>query len=345
MAEQGRTGLDVHVAYLHPGPKLPLFEKTGAALHRFAASGNHEPGLFFEMYRLVRKLEPDIVQTWLLQMDIVGGLVSLGRRHPWVLTERTSGRHYTSGLKTAIRALVGSRADAIVSNSEVGDAYWSARGGTTALRRVIRNAVPIEEVRMAAPRSEGSLNLPEGHLMVLYAGRLSPEKNLEMLVSALGEIARRLPVTSFLCGDGTHEPEVHSLITRLGLERVVRLVGYVDDVWSWMNRADVFVSVSHYEGHPNTVLEAAACGVPLVLSEIPEHREILDSSAALFVDRFDPAAIAAALEVSLRDPAAARKRAEAARRAVEPLSITAMARQYDEVYRDVLARRGGGGAR
>lgn len=340
VSEQERAGLEVHVGYLHPGAKLALFEKTGAVLHRLEASGNHAPGLFSEAYRLIRRVEPDIVQTWLLQMDVVGGLASLGRRHPWVLTERTSGRHYSSGVKPAIRALVGSRADAIVSNSEVGDQYWAHHARAAVLRRVIRNAVPIEDVREAAPRSGESLGLPEGHLMVLYAGRLSPEKNLETLVPALGEVARRLPVTSFLCGDGTHEHEVRSLIESLGLERAVRLVGYVDDVWSWIRRADAFVSVSHFEGNPNAVLEAAAGGCPLVLSDIPGHREMFADSAALFVDRTSNTAIADALERILREPAEAKRRADAARAAVASLSVEAMARKYDEVYREVLDRRG-----
>jgi glycosyltransferase involved in cell wall biosynthesis len=208
------------------------------------------------------------------------------------------------------------------------------------LRRVVRNGIPLDAIGAAAPASDERAGLRAGERMILYAGRLSPEKNLENLIPALGAAAAANGAIAFLCGDGTHQEEARTLVARLGLPDRVRLIGYVDDVWSWMKRADVFVSLSHYEGHPNTVLEAAACGAPLVLSDIPQHREILEASAAVLVDRFDRVAVAQAVTDCLRDPGAARTRAQAARRAVEPLSIGAMAGAYDGVYRDVLARRG-----
>ncbi len=56
-------------------------------------------------------------------------------------------------------------------------------------------------------------------------------------------------------------------------------------VWALMKKASVFVSLSAYEGCPNTVMEAMACGCPIIVSDIPEHREILDEQSALFVTR------------------------------------------------------------
>lgn len=338
-AEQRRSGHEVHVAYLHAGPKLTLVASTGVEIHRFAARGNHEPGLFREVYRLIRRLGPDVVQTWLLQMDVVAGLASRLRRRPWVLTERASAPAY-SGWKSAARVAIARHADAVVSNSALGDAYWSTRVGPSVLRRVVPNAVPVEKIRGVAPVPDSAISLPEGHRLVLYAGRLSPQKNLEVLVTALGALTARLPVTAYLCGDGTHEAETRAVIARSALQDSVRMVGYVEDVWGWMKKADVFISVSHFEGHPNTVLEAAASGCPLVLSDIPEHRRMLDDSQAVFVDRSSPTAIADALERLLREPAEARRRADAARLAVASLSVDAMARGYEDVYEEILARRG-----
>lgn len=338
-AEQERLGLDVHVAFLHDGPKRALLEATGATIHRLTAKGNHDPFLFIKICALLERIKPDVVQTFLLQMDTLGGAAARWKGAPWVLSERGSAQAYPRGLKIALRNWAARHADAVVSNSQAGDQYWASRVGPGVVRRVVRNGIPLAAVHAAPPVPDERAGLRPDQRMILYAGRFSPEKNLETLIPALGLATGRLPAVAFLCGDGTHEAEARALIAGLGLEARVRFIGYVGDVWSWMKRADVFVSVSHYEGHPNTVLEAAACGAPLVLSEIPQHREILDDSAAFFVDRSSQVAIADAVENVLRNPVEAKRRAEAARAAVALLSVEAMARGYDELYREVLERR------
>jgi starch synthase len=97
----------------------------------------------------------------------------------------------------------------------------------------------------------------------------------------------------------------------------------------------VFVSPSHFEGHPNVVLEAVACGTPLVVSDIAEHREFLDATTAMLVSPDDDEGMAHALAAVLGDPEQARRRAEAARPLVDALSIERAAAEYDEVYRAV----------
>lgn len=336
-AEQQRAGHDVHVGYLIPGPKRVLFERPGLTLHSLGARGNHDPRLFVAVYRVIGAVDPDVVQTWLLQMDVLGGAAALLRKRPWVMTERASAPAY-AGVKVRWRVLQASRADAVVSNSREGDAYWKGRLAPDA-RRVIRNGVPLDEIARVEPVEAGTSGLPRGNRVVLYAGRIGLQKNLETLVPALGVVTRGRAVTAYLCGDGTHERETRSLIAGLGPGCDVRFVGYVPDVWRWMKRADVFVSVSHFEGHPNTVLEAAACGCPLVLSDIPEHREMLGDDEAVFVGRFSPEAVARAIETVLADPESARRRAGAARAAVETFSVERMAAEYETLYREVIGRR------
>jgi glycosyltransferase involved in cell wall biosynthesis len=340
-SELVRSGAEVHIGYFRPGPKRALLERTGAELHPLSAGSNSAMKLLWEISRLVRRLAPDLVQTWLLQMDIAGGLAAVRHGRTWILSERASEEHWTEtgGAEVRLRALLGRRADAIASNSRTGDAYWRSRTGSGVLRRIIPNAVPLDQIEVTAQRPEALGDVPAGRKVVLSVGRISPEKNVEGLVAALALVGRRLPVTAFLCGDGTHEAETRRLVDRLGVGSDVRLVGYSDDVWGWMKHADVFVSVSRTEGHPNAVLEAAACGCPLVLSDIPSHRDMLTESEALFVDGGSPVAIADGLEFALRDPAEARRRAAAAHKRVGDLSVSRMAGAYSALYEDALARR------
>jgi glycosyltransferase involved in cell wall biosynthesis len=196
---------------------------------------------------------------------------------------------------------------------------------------------------MVEPISREALGLAPNDKMVLHVGRLDPQKNIETLVPALDEAARTVPMVAYLCGDGTHEAEAHRLLG--GRARSdIRLLGYRPDVLSLMKRADVLVSVSRFEGHPNAVLEAAACGCPLVLSDIAAHREIASEESALFVDPGSVQEVAAGIVHCLTDSDEARRRAAKARATVEKLTAAEMARRYAEVYRSVQDRRVSGRA-
>jgi glycosyltransferase involved in cell wall biosynthesis len=104
-----------------------------------------------------------------------------------------------------------------------------------------------------------------------------------------------------------------------------------------MKAADVFVSVSYFEGMPNTVAEAMACGCPLVLSDIPQHREICPGDGALYADPRDPRAIAKAVVAAIDNSSACRTRAQRAQSATLEWSPMAMAERYEAIYREVLS--------
>ena len=105
---------------------------------------------------------------------------------------------------------------------------------------------------------------------------------------------------------------------------------------SWLKRASVSVAVSRCEGHPNAVLEAMAAGAPVVVSDIPAYRSILDQESALFVAGNDPRAIAAAIVEALEDRVAADQRAVRARLALPSQSLAATAVRYEGVYRQAI---------
>lgn len=339
--EQMRAGLDVHVALVYRGPYTERLEATGARVHWTGTGINHDPRLVWQLVRLIRRIRPDIVQSWLRQMDVSAGLAARLTGTAWVLSERTCADFYHRSLKHMVRAWLARGADAVVANSAGGDDYWRTRLPERVQRAVVRNGLALDDIERAPPISARDLGLLAGEQMVLHVGRLSPEKSIGTLIDALEEVGRRIPMVAFLCGDGTHEAEAIRLVQdRAGSGRV-RLLGYRSDVWSFMKRCDVFVSLSRFEGHPNAVLEAAACGSPLVLSDVPAHREIASEQSAVFVDVTSVPGVVEGILRCLTDPVAARSRADAARRSVERLSPAQMAGDYAAVYRDVLARRAG----
>jgi glycosyltransferase involved in cell wall biosynthesis len=337
VAETVRAGHAAHVALLRRGPHFDVLSATAAVIHPIPHRGNHDPLIMVRLARLIRRVRPDIVQSWLTQMDVFGGLAALLNRVPWILSERTSEVAYPATFKNRLRSAVAQRAAAIVSNSEGGDAYWSSRANPRTLRRVIRNAVPLERTAGAQPVDPAAYGLDGGRPLVLYVGRFSEEKNLDALVDALAIVLARSDAAVALCGVGPSWERFRHRLAAFPPGRVA-MPGFVGDVWSWHAVASVLVNVGFFEGNPNSVIEAMAAGTPLVVSDIPAHREILDAESAIFVDLASPEAIAAGILRALREREAAGAMAANARRHAEAWSVPVIARQYAGVYEEVLRR-------
>jgi len=310
--ELRRRGHDVLIAYVNEG--WAAWRAEGLPLRKLRARRHRDPRLLLELVGILRSWRPDVLTTWYVESDIAGGVAAMLTRTPWVMREPNKPPLYTGLVKTWLRnAVARAGAAAIVANSPDGAAYWSAR--------LIPNAVPVDEID-AAPRA----NLGAAPVVV-YAGRLEAIKNVDVVIDAA---ARLEDVTLVICGVGPQ----HRELERLAGPRV-RFAGYVPHVWSMIKSADLFVSLSDFEGSPNSVLEAFAAGTPAVLSDIAARRAIAGDACAFFVPPRDAAATAAALRRALGDRAEAAARARNARRRVEAMTITGMADAYEEVYGNV----------
>jgi len=255
---------------------------------------------------------------------------------PWIFSERCSEEAYPPSVKHRLRQWVATRASAIVSNSAGGDIYWQARLNASIPRFVIPNALPLDEIAAVAPVGAEESGLAASDRLVLFAGRLTEQKNPETLLQALAGLLARPDIVAVIAGEGPMKDALVARVRDLGLAARVRVPGYLDGLWRWIKRASVFVSPAVFEGHPNTVMEAAVCGCPLVVSGIPAHREFLDESSALIVPPRDAQRLEAAIADVLDHADAARARAERAASTAGGWSAERIAREYERVYFNVI---------
>ncbi|MFT3858146.1 MAG: glycosyltransferase [Aquabacterium sp.] len=338
--EQARQGHRVHVGVRTGGVHEQALRDEGIVVHKLGNHRGPSPVLALKIWRLVRRVQPHVVQTWLMQMDLVGGAVALLCAVPWVGTERSSaGAYQSAGLRWRVwlRRFLFARADAIVANSTMGAAYWRAQLGPTARVHRVGNAIDV-----AAIRAVDSLHCgqpPSHRHQILVVGRLIASKALDVVIEAVDGLPADCPVQVRIIGDGPLHAEVDAAIQRRALSGRVTLHPYSDKWWCELHRAAVLVSMSRYEGQPNVVLEAMAAGCPLIVSDIPAHREILNEASALFVPVDHAQALVSALLDVLADRRGADQRAQQACALVEQLTVQNAKNAYDQVY-SLAMRRG-----
>jgi glycosyltransferase involved in cell wall biosynthesis len=332
--EMARLGHEVHIAYLEEGPESVSLE--GVNLHRVSVSGNHDPTLFFRLLSLVRTIRPNIIQSWILMMDITLGIMSLTNKIAWVLREPTSEPDYQSpGLKKKLRARLAHRASAIICNSPGGRAYWLGQEIRETRLSIIPNAVPIDRIDAVEPTQHRD----ENQRVLIYAGRLIESKNVDVLVHAMAEVNRRQDAMLWIAGEGPSKPGLIKLVQRLELEKSIRFVGFLRsrELWAHMKAADAFISLSSYEGMPNCVCEAVACGTPVILSDIPVHRAILNGDSAVLIPPDSVAQVANAILHTLDDAKHAEQRASRALEAIQAWRTEEIAARYLKLYSRLLA--------
>jgi len=333
-----QMGHQVHIAYLRNGPSTRVLPDV--ELHCLKARSNYDPYILWQLIRLIRQIKPDIVHTWILQMDIIGGIAAKITRTPWILREPSCQLAYNNTWKFRLREKVVGLSAAIVSNSSGGDSYWRSHYPNKR-RYIIPNGLPLEMINEIIPQTSDHENMRSINKVLLYAGRLEASKNIDKLIEATHRALKLFPIKLIICGEGPIRDSLEKQVEQLGLAAVVEFAGFIDSqkLWSWMKSSDVFCSLSDYEGLPNSVIEAMACGCSLIVSDIPAHREFLNEAGALLVNPEDPEAISKAIELSLSDPNSTRKRAETAKAITQKWSISFMAEQYEKAYQQILKNR------
>jgi glycosyltransferase involved in cell wall biosynthesis len=334
-------GWEVTVALLDPGPNLERLAGTSVRVELIPRRSNHDPRIVTRLAALAARMRPRVCHGWMQLMNTAGAAAARLAGVPFVGGEQACAEAYADGWKARLEARLLARcAAAVVANSHGGRRYVEARVGGRVPVHVIANAVPVGEIDAAPLPPPGALEVPESAPVVVFAGRFDAQKNLPALFHALARALEARPdAVAVLCGDGPERARWEAWVRARGLAGRVRFPGYVKEVWPWMKRADAFFFPSLFEGQPNAVMEAMACRAPLVVSDIPAHREFLCGEVAELAPPDAPEALAAALLRTLGDPVSAAARAERARCRVERYTVDAMVDAHERLYRAITAAR------
>ncbi len=198
------------------------------------------------------------------------------------------------------------RADAIIAVSD-GVAQDLAKTLGFAAKRIHTRHNPIDVDALAAKSTETLDHpwfAPNAPPVVLAAGRLSPEKDFPILIRAFALLRAQRPARLVILGEGGQRKALEGLIDDLDCKNDILLPGFQANPYTWMRRAGVFVLSSRWEGFGNVLVEAMACGVPVVSTACPSGpEEILENGRwGRLTPVGDAAALANAIGQTLADP-------------------------------------------
>jgi glycosyltransferase involved in cell wall biosynthesis len=279
---------------------------------------------------------PDVIISFL---DVVNLLViasSRGLGVPVVVSERNdpTAHEELDRLRTLLRPVLYRRAAAVVVQTHA-VAEWAQ--GFLPADRVFRIPNPV----YPPPASPEADFVPPARPVVTGLGRLHQQKGFDLLMRAFAACAAHRPGWHLaILGEGNQRDRLERLAVELGIRERVALPGTVRHPVAALQRSDLFVLSSRYEGFPNALLEAMSCGLPVVSFDCPSGpSEIVRHGVdGLLVPPQDEKALAEAMGSLMDDATERRRLGERALDVKERFAIDAIMARWSSVVERVTGR-------
>jgi glycosyltransferase involved in cell wall biosynthesis len=293
---------------------------------------------FLRLIFLLRKIRPDIVQTWLYHADLVGGCAARMagvKAIVWNLRCVAHGGGRITGWIVGLNARL-SRflpQSVICCGHSVRD-YHLALGYDPTKMTVLPNGYDL--VRFAPSIAPRATAAP----LVVALGRNDILKDYPTLIRALAIANQRIPaLRGFICGRGCREdPELLRMIDALDLGAMIELHDEVSDVRQILSTATIFASSSISEGFPNVIAEAMAMAVPCAVTKVGDSALIVGDCGHVVPASDAPALAEAIVNIASLPPDAYSDLSRLARqRIVENFELGKVARDYFTHYKSLIA--------
>jgi N-acetyl-alpha-D-glucosaminyl L-malate synthase BshA len=231
------------------------------------------------------------------------------------------------------------RSDAVTAVSAyLRDETYRAFGCMDCGIDVIPNFVNLEEYHPSAAEGCRSALAPPDVKVLMHVSNFRPVKRVRDVVRTFAEVRAAMPAVLVFVGDGPDRPAAEELVADLGLTRDVRFLGKVDAVADLLRCADLFLLPSESESFGLAALEALACGVPVVASDVGGLPEVVMDGAGALVPKGDVQAMAARSLELLGDPARLQAARAAGLKVAERFSAERIVPMYEELYQRVLGQ-------
>jgi starch synthase (maltosyl-transferring) len=323
-----------------PGRLAAVLEQANVRCEFMRANHRTRAGAFIRLARGLRRFEPQLIQSFMFHANLAARLGGLLARCPWVVSglrvaERRKRWHLILDQLTAPLAT-----GSVCVSAGVMRFSRDIAGLDPTRLTIIRNGIDPAPFDSAARLVRSDIHVPVDAHLVLYIGRLDPQKGLpDLLAAASSVIAQQRNWHLALAGDGPSRPWLLREIDRHSLLRDrVHPLGRRDDVSSLLKLADVLVHPSLWEGMPNVVLEAMAARRPVIGTAVEGTEDlVIPGQTGWLIPPGDLMALTQALIEAARSADRCRRYGEEGRRRIErDFSLKATVSAYERLWAGIL---------
>lgn len=338
-----RDQFDVHVVALtRGGPHADDLVAAGIPLTIIGKQFKFDPSSFWRLRRELRRLQPDILHTWLFAANSYGRLCASVIPQAKIVVSERCVDSWKAGWQLWLDRRLISRTDRLVGNSQAVVDFYRELGLPAEKLSCIPNGIDI--VAEAPQNSDRALlrqelNVPADAFVAGYVGRLARQKRVEDLIWAVETLRQiRTQLHLVLIGTGPEREKLEEFTRNVNCADHAHFLGHREDAARFLKAMDVFCLASSFEGMSNSVMEAMAAGLPVIASDIAANRELVVHNETGFLCKLgDTVGYMQYLRRLIDEPGLGERLGATGRERVRTLfSIQNMVDRYADLYRQLM---------
>ncbi len=331
-----QRGHEVHVITSHDAGLPELSKENDFYIHRIPGPKIRFIGIVTFWVKIclkIRKIKPDIFHA----QSLLCGIPALATKNflkiPYVIWGQGSDIYLPGRFTRITSKPILQNADAVLALTE--NMKQKMREIYDREISIVPNGIDLERFKIS-PESKKK----DSTKTIIFVGRLHPVKGVQYLIEAMAIVHQESPeVKLILVGDGEERELLENLTDSLGIRECVEFAGRVphERVQDYMNQAEVFVLPSLSEGFPVTILEAMACGLPIVATQVGGVPDVIKNGVnGYLVKAKDPNETVEALLKLLQDAQLRATISKTNKQKVDEYSWGRVALALEKIYRESI---------
>lgn len=328
-----RFQVSVYCLSAKSAPLADRLRRAGVHVEVFPARGSMDLSRVAALRGVIARDRPAVVHAFLFIASAYCYLATRALSHTALVTSARNCKLENSAVRRAVIRRAFAASGAVICNSGEMAAFAQAHYGAPAARcQVVYNGVDAERFAPCSVPKKGGLRIGT-------VGRIERQKNLDLFFDTAAKLLDIRPEARFfLVGEGSLRSRFEASVRERGIGEAVEFLGTRDDVPGFLRTLDQFWLTSDWEGTPNVVLEAMACGLPVVATRVGGTAEIIDDGKdGLLVEAGDRQLFFEAARSLVENPARSETLGREARQSVvQRFSVPAMVDRTVRVYEGLL---------